>query len=298
LGGFRTPAPIPHDAQREGPASETLTLAEVPTRLHEFDQKHKEATTTSNESLFFFEKGAGPPLVLVHGLMIDGEMFATVLDRLAERRRVIVPDLRGSGRSRRLPPPDTVVRQSADLATLLDRLGIASADVLGYSQGGAVAQQFAADYPHRCSRLVLACAYAYNMATRREWLEGHFAPLLLRLLGISRFSDLVVGQGLKQVSSDRAAWVKSLIARQDKRRMIGAWKAAMAFDGRSRLDAIRCPTLIVAGSADGAVPMHHARLLHAGISSSRLLVIEGADHALVWSRPEALVDAVEEFLGT
>ena len=61
--------------------------------------------------------------------------------------------------------------------------------------------------------------------------------------------------------------------------MIAAWRAAMAFDSRPRLGEIRCPTLVLAGAADTAVPMHHARQLHEGIAHSRLVAIDGADHA-------------------
>src|SRR6478609_3592322 len=111
----------------------------------------------------FTEHGAGPPLLLVHGLMITGEMFEPVLDHFAERHRAIVPDLRGHGRSRALPPPYTVEQLARDLADLLDHLGVEMVDVLGYSQGGAVAQQFVLDHPARCRRLVLACTYAFNM---------------------------------------------------------------------------------------------------------------------------------------
>jgi 3-oxoadipate enol-lactonase len=118
--------------------------------------------------LAWTEHGAGPPLLLIHGMMISGDMFEPVVETLAARHRLIVPDLRGHGRSRRLPPPYTVAQLAADLAALLDDLGLASVDVLGYSQGGAVAQQLACDHPDRCRRLVLACTYAYNMATFRE----------------------------------------------------------------------------------------------------------------------------------
>lgn len=54
---------------------------------------------------YFTERGSGPPLVLVHGVMVTGEMFEPVLEQLAARHRVIVPDLRGHGRSRALPRP-------------------------------------------------------------------------------------------------------------------------------------------------------------------------------------------------
>src|SRR6266545_5669950 len=51
-----------------------------------------------SELLYFSERGSGPPLLLVHGLMVTGEMFAPVVELFAARHRVIVPDLRGHGR--------------------------------------------------------------------------------------------------------------------------------------------------------------------------------------------------------
>jgi pimeloyl-ACP methyl ester carboxylesterase len=62
------------------------------------------STLQPSESLYFTEHGSGPPLLLVHGLMVSGEMFEPVIERLAARHRVVVPDLRGHGRSRGLPP--------------------------------------------------------------------------------------------------------------------------------------------------------------------------------------------------
>ena len=162
----------------------------------------------------FTEHGAGPPLLLVHGLMISGEMFEPVLDHFAARHRVIVPDLRGHGRSRGLPPPYTVERLAGDLADLLDHLGVDTVDVLGYSNGGAVAQQFVLDHPGRCHRLVLACTYAFNMATLREQIEGRIAPALVRVLGMRRFARLVMALGVK-VSAERAAWLAGLMGSQD-----------------------------------------------------------------------------------
>jgi 3-oxoadipate enol-lactonase len=246
--------------------------------------------------LYFTEQGAGPPLLLVHGLMVSGEMFAPVLDRLAAFHRVIVPDLRGHGRSRALPPPYSARQLAADLAGLLEQLGIGSAAVLGYSQGGAIAQQLALDWPERCSRLVLACTYAFNMATPREWLEGHVTPFLLSLLGPHRFAEFVVSQGAQELDKERAAWLVNLMANQDRKLMAAAWRETMAFDSRPRLPEIACPTLIVAGSVDRAVPMHHAQMLHAGIRGSQLVIIAGAGHTLIWTHPDELVRVTEDFL--
>ncbi len=228
--------------------------------------------------------------------MITGEMFEPVVEQFATRHRVIVPDLRGHGRSRGLPPPYTVAALAGDLANLLDDLGVDSTAVLGYSQGGAVAQQLALDHPKRCSRLVLACTYAFNMATFRERLEGYLGSFLIRLLGMRRFAKLVISQGLTQVDKERAELVVGLIADQDRKLMMSAWKETMAFDSRGRLAEIACPTLVIAAADDKAVPFHHAKMLHDGIAGSQLVVIDGANHALIWMRPDELVRVTERFL--
>jgi 3-oxoadipate enol-lactonase len=255
------------------------------------NDKHAHAARIS-----FTEHGSGPTLLLVHGLMITGEMFEPVIEHFAARHRVIVPDLRGHGRSRGLPPPYTASQLAADLSNLLDHLGIDSVAVLGYSHGGAIAQQLALDHPKRCSRLVLACTYAFNMATFREKLEGRLVPLLVRGLGMRRFAKFVVSQGLKQLAEERADWVIDRMADQDCRLMVRAWRAAMTFDSRPRLAEIKCPTLVVAASNDEAVPMHHAKMLHDGIAGSQLVIIDGADHTLIWADPNELTRVVDKFL--
>ena len=249
----------------------------------------------SSELLYFSERGSGSPLLLVHGLMVTGEMFEPVIEHFATRHRVIVPDLRGHGRSRGLPPPYTAAQLASDLSRLLDHLGIDSTAVLGYSQGGAIAQQLVLDHPKQCDRLVLACTYAFNMATFREWLEGHLAPLLIRLLSLRRFAKLI-SQATKQLNKERTNWLAGLIADQDQKLMLTAWRETMAFDSRHRLAEIRCPTLVIAGSNDVGVPIHHAKMLHDGIPSSQLVIIDGADHALIWTHPDEFMRVTDEFL--
>lgn len=255
------------------------------------------AEPSSSQLVYYTERGSGSPLLLVHGLMVTGEMFEPIIAPLAARHRLIIPDLRGHGQSRNLPPPYTVAQLAADLSRLLDHLNIGSAAVLGYSQGGAIAQQLALTHPEQCSRLILACTYAFNMASFREKMEGHLTPMLLRLLGARRFAKLVVSQGMKQMDKARADWLVGLLGNQDTALMQAAWKETMAFDSRKRLNEIKCPTLIVAGAKDNAVPLHHARMLHEGIPNSRLVIVEGADHTLIWTHSAELVRVMDEFLG-
>ena len=251
----------------------------------------------SSQLLYFTEHGSGPPLPFVHGLMVTGEMFDPVIDHLTTRHRVIVPDLRGHGHGRHLPPPYTAGQLATDLTRLLDHLGIGSTAVLGYSQGGAIAQQLVLDHPRRCDHLLLFCTYAFNMATPREKVEGHLLPVLVHLLGMQRMAKLVVSRGTKQLSNERAAWLAGLMADQDCTLMVYAWRATMAFDSRPRLGEITRPTLIVAGSNDQAVPIHHAKMLHDGITGSQLVIVNGADHALIWTHTDEFLRVTDEFLG-
>ena len=78
--------------------------------------------------------------------------------------------------------------------------------------------------------------------------------------------------------------------------MVTALKEAMAFDSRKRLGEIRCPTLVIAASNDQGVPIHHAHMLHDGIPGSQLVVIDGADHALIWTHTDELLRVIDGFL--
>lgn len=246
--------------------------------------------------LHYTERGSGPPLLLLHGALVTGGIFDPIVDRFAASHRVIVPDLRGHGRSRALPGPYTAHDLASDLVPLLEQLGIGSTSVLGYSHGGLIAQQFALDWPQLCDRLVLACTFAYNMATPRERVEGFVTLGLIRLLGPRRFGQLIMSQGAKELGKERVTWLAGFVADQDRRPMVATWKELLAFDSRPRLGEITCPTLVVAGGEDKGVPMHHAHMLHDGIRGSQLAVIDGAAHTLLWTHPEQLLRITEAFL--
>lgn len=242
------------------------------------------------------ERGSGPPLLLLHGALVTGEIFEPVVERFAAHHRVIVPDLRGHGLSRTLPGPYTPRHLAADLPPLLERLGVSTTAVLGYSHGGLIAQQFALDRPQLCSRLVLACTFAYNMATPRERVEGFVTMGLIRLLGPRRFGQLLGSAAAKELGQERAVWLTGLMTHQDRRPMVATWKEVLSFDSRPRLGEIDCPTLIIAGAEDKGVPLHHAQMLHQGIRGSRLVVVDGATHTLLWTHPDQLLDITESFL--
>jgi pimeloyl-ACP methyl ester carboxylesterase len=250
-------------------------------------------------NLYCEVSGEGSPLLLLHGLAVDGRMFEAVVPGLIRHHRIIVPDLRGHGRSARLPGPYTVDRMVQDLGVLLETLGVPSTVVVGYSQGGAVAQALARAHPSKVQGLVLVCTYAHNPLSLEERIEAHLVPTLMRTVGPRAMGALVaalprVGGGTPM---DLASGLrlKSMMASNDRRTMAAASRDAMAFDSRPWLGEIRCPTLVIAGAEDRAVPRAHALMLARGIPGAELRLVEGAGHALAWTHPADLVRLVEEW---
>src|SRR3982075_1144503 len=109
-------------------------------------------------NLYFETHGSGRPLVLLHGGLGSGEMFGPVLPLLAARHQVVTVDLQGHGRAADIDRPIDVRLMAGDIAALIDHLALATPDVVGYSLGGGVALQTAAQYPAKVRRLVVASA--------------------------------------------------------------------------------------------------------------------------------------------
>src|SRR5215207_10631776 len=110
---------------------------------------------TSNGIDFYYEKhGDGAPLVLLHGGIGSGQMFARLAPALAAGRRVIVIDLQGHGRTGDVDRPFDVSAMADDVAGVIEQLG-GKADLLGYSLGGTVALRLALQHPERVNDLVV-----------------------------------------------------------------------------------------------------------------------------------------------
>src|SRR5947209_8694969 len=95
--------------------------------------------------LYYEELGEGHPVILLHAGIADSRMWDEQMPVLAERYRVVRYDLRGFGRSKMVAG---AFSHRADLAALLDALGIASAALVGCSFGGRVATEFALEFPY------------------------------------------------------------------------------------------------------------------------------------------------------
>ncbi|MFJ4787252.1 alpha/beta fold hydrolase [Streptomyces sp. NPDC088794] len=106
------------------------------------------------------DDGTRRPLVLLHGGILTVDLsFGALLPTLAEGRRIVAPELQGHGHTADTDRPITLPSLASDVVALLDELGIAQADFVGFSLGGLTALQLAVDHPERVGRLVLAATH-------------------------------------------------------------------------------------------------------------------------------------------
>jgi pimeloyl-ACP methyl ester carboxylesterase len=124
----------------------------------------------------WFEQGAGPPALFIHGVPLNGFHWRHIIDRVGQRRRCIAIDLMGLGYSEIAPTQDvSFTAQAQMIAEVLDALGIAQVDLVANDSGGAIAQIFAAHNPHRLTSLVLT-----NCDVHDGWPPPQVLPLMER----------------------------------------------------------------------------------------------------------------------
>ena len=122
----------------------------------------------------YFERGQGPAALFIHGVPVNGYHWRHVIDRVHHLRRCIAIDLMGLGYTEIGPSQDvSFTTQAHMIAEVLDALGIDKIDLVGNDSGGAIAQIFAAHYPHRLTSLVLT-----NCDVHDGWPPPQVLPLM------------------------------------------------------------------------------------------------------------------------
>ena len=228
--------------------------------------------------LHWLERGRGRPVVLLHGLGSCGGDWAFQVPALEQDVRTILPDLRGSGRSAHPPGPYSIAGFADDTWALLDHLGVAEADVVGFSLGGAVALEMALQRPGRVPRLVtinsLAC---YRVDGFRKWAELTIQSWVVRVGGMERAARLVADRVFPEpwqaAMRDRAARV---IGATPVRPYLDSVRALAAWCATDRLGLLASRTLMIAAEFD-YTPLAEKRELAAQLGAG-FVVVRGSRH--------------------
>ena len=298
------------DGNFSGPSSRNLMPLSAADRLEREFMQAKTATL-HGRSVSYAEGGAGPVLVLIHGMGGSSENWRTVVEPLARDHTVIVPNLPGHGHSGPSAGDYSVGGLAAGIRDLILLLGHRRATLVGHSLGGGIAMQFAYQFPEILERLVLVSSGGLGpevspllraaslpgagpfiattapligaIAARLRRLESTRPPLSTDLIEVTH------GYGLLADRQRRAAFLDTV------RSVIGiGGQRVSAVDRLYLAEAV--PVLIIWGGRDRLVPVHHAEHAHREIRGSRLEVFEAAGHLPQLEEPARFVEVLERFL--
>jgi pimeloyl-ACP methyl ester carboxylesterase len=248
-------------------------------------------TNVAGEKVFYFHHQGDPKgqraLVFVHGAGGSHLNWPPQLRRLAGANTYAL-DLPGHGQSE--GQGRTSISAYADfVAAFLDTLGLEKVTLVGHSMGGATALDFALRYPERLAGLVLVGSGA-RLRVASAILNGIHQDFqaTLRLICDYAFAPDAPGQ-LKRIG-------RRQMGQTDPDVLYGDFAACDAFDVMDRLSEIRCPTLAICGTADRLTFPKYSTYLRDNIPGAQLALIEGAGHMVMLEQPEAVSQAIADFI--
>jgi pimeloyl-ACP methyl ester carboxylesterase len=231
--------------------------------------------------LYYERHGAGRPLVLLHGgLMTIDLNFGTLLEPLAAGRQVIAAELQGHGHTADTARPMTIEALAGDVVALLDHLGIAEADLVGFSLGGLVAYAFALGMPTRVGKLIVASADAHRPPGRES------APL-----GEDRMptpADFqAMGDAYEAVAPDPSHFEEFAAKTSTMVHEFPGWT--------DELRSLQTPTLLLFGDRDFS-PLSDVVEMFEILPNAQLAVLPGTTHIGVTRRPGEVLALITPFL--
>jgi 3-oxoadipate enol-lactonase len=228
--------------------------------------------------LEYDDAGAGEPVVLIHGLGGNANVWGAQRRALSRGFRVLCPDLPGCGRSK--PAHDMSIRTLVDdIVAFLDRVGIASAHFAGHSLGSVIVQHLAVRHPQRVQRIALVGPFQVPTEVGLKGLRDRAQKA--RNGELAAIADATVQAGTSaQTRNERpelAAFVRELVMRQDRETYARTCEALCALRPAA-IETLTCPTLVITGDEDTTAPPALAKSIADRIGGSRLAVLPACGH--------------------
>jgi pimeloyl-ACP methyl ester carboxylesterase len=248
-------------------------------------------------------QGMGAPLVLIMGYRLSSAAWPSgFIEALASRFTLVIFDNRGTGRSEKPFQGYALSNMAADVCGLLDHLGIERAHVLGYSMGGAIAQEFALRYPARLLALMLCATFCGG--SKAIYAKPHVLRTIHELEG------LLPEEAARQIWSVTysPAYLQSnrqAVEIQMRREIVNPtplyaadlqFQALAEFDSSSALSRVCAPTLVLTGASDQLVPPRNSRIIADLIPHSKLVVVPRCGHRVMWELPDQSASIIGDFL--
>ena len=220
--------------------------------------------------LYYIEQGEGQPLILLHGNGENCDYLEHQIPYFSSNYRVIAIDTRGHGKTPRGVKPFTIKQFAEDLHDFMDEKGIAKAILLGFSDGGNIALEFALKYPERVEKLVLngANLFPSGVKPRYQW-------------------PIEIGYHIAKLFSKKSKEAKR------NTELLGLMVNEPHIDP-SELGRLTMPVLVISGKKD-MIKELHTKLIYKSLPNAQLNIIEG-DHFIAEKNPETFNNVVEHFL--
>jgi pimeloyl-ACP methyl ester carboxylesterase len=243
--------------------------------------------------MYYEVSGQGDPLVVIHGAYMNIPSMGAIIPRLARTHTVYAVELQGHGRTTDIARPITYPNLADDVAAFMDSVGLAKADVFGYSMGAAAGLQLAIRHPAKVNKLV-AASVAYDL---KGW-QPEFTAFIPQMT-----VDMILQMPFANEYPKLAANPKGFP--ELARKLIALEKEPMAWE--EDVKKVKTPVLIIAGDADVSTLEHNValfRLLGGGIMgdmgkplpASRLAILPATSHTAVITQIDLLHGFIEPFL--
>jgi pimeloyl-ACP methyl ester carboxylesterase len=258
---------------------------------------HAQATgkrvAVNGMQMYYEVSGAGEPIVVLHGAYMNIPTMGAIVPLLAKTHKVYAVELQGHGRTTDIARPITYQNLADDVAKFMDAVGLAKADIFGYSMGSIAGLQLAFRHPEKVNKLVLASG-AYDV----EGWQPEFKTMIPTMT-----PDMLNGTPLPAEYRKLAPNPDGF--RELARKLIQLEKEPMAWE--AEVKALKTPVLIISGDADVATLEHSVkmfRLLGGGafgdmgkpLPASRLAVLPATSHTAVITQSDLLLALIEPFL--
>ncbi|MDG1582756.1 alpha/beta hydrolase [Pseudomonas sp. GOM6] len=247
--------------------------------------------------LHYEDRGQGEPVLLVHGLGSSIQDWEYQIPHLQRHYRVVAIDLRGHGRSGKPRERYSISQFAADVAALIEHLGLQQVHLVGISMGGMVGFQLGVDQPQLLRSLTIVNSSPEVKAkSAADWWMLAKRWTLSRVLSLNS-----IAKGLARLlfphpeQAELRAKVEQRWPQNDKRAYLASLDAIIGWGMRERLHSITCPTLVISGDRD-YTPVSLKEAYVAEMPNARLLVIERSRHATPMDQPQRFNAALDEFL--
>jgi 3-oxoadipate enol-lactonase len=246
-------------------------------------------------NLKYDDVGTGTPVVLVHGLGGTGNVFGAQVAALSPDFRVVVPDLRGCGRSDK--GPISIEALVEDVVELIDGTGFESVHLVGHSLGTVIVQRLAVEHPQMVRSIaligpILGAPEAAKTAIRDRAEQA-------RKAGLTGIADATVKAGTspetKRDHPELAAFVRELVMRQDPETYAQTCEMVIELEP-AEIETLRCPALVVTGDQDATSPPATAKAIADKIPGSKYVELAECGHWTPIEKAAAVNDLLLQFL--